>query len=83
MFVENISIEELKHITTCVNSAFHDHFFALSMKIDSYNLKTAIQQLVTKNPISYEDYFKLAALGIIKGNKGQEEFSNKLYKDFF
>ena len=81
--VETMSLEKLKDSINHVNSSFQDHLKSLSRKVKFYDLKKAIQLVLAKNSISDEDYFKLAALGIIKGNKGQEEFSNKFYKDFF
>ena len=83
IFLEKIPIEDFKNNTVCVNNVFHDHLRSLSTKINAYDLNKAIQQLITKSSISNENYFKLSALGIIKGNRGEEKWSNQLYESFF
>lgn len=83
IYVDKLSIPEMKNSLLSNDSPFFDHLASLSTKIREHNLEQQIRSIINCQSINDESYFKLAAIGVIKGSFGDFGWANKLYQDFF
>lgn len=83
LYVDQISIDEFKEKLIAADSPFRDHLRKISHRVSINNLSDAIHRIHSKTKLLTDDFFKLSALGIIKGNLNEIEWSNGLYESFF
>lgn len=83
LYVDLIPLNGLKDNLIASNSPFHDHLKKVTHLIMSNDLNNSIGKIINKINLTVDEFFKLSAMGIIKGNRNEEEWSNKLYATHF
>ena len=83
LYVDQIEMAEFKEKLISSDSPFRDHLRKISHRVSINELGEAIHKIHSRTKPNTDDFFKLSALGIIKGNPNDIEWSNGLYESFF